>query len=250
MITKINAQEILKALVADALDRVKTTITNGKPHWEKFDLWRQAALDCLEQIYSPNHRNLVEFSQIRFSNPSTDEASQLVTFIVGLNIARERLVATQLSVELYWSDDIPTSQYPIIFLSCSEKAKKISSKLEIFLTNLGAKVIIVSKEPNLNLSPNSKVEYYMSLCNCGIVLITADEQLESGEQINRRNIDHEIGLMSKSTNIQPRIIVLKEKSIQKASNHAEKMHISFNRSTFGEDVYPDLVKEMKAFGYF
>lgn len=249
MITKKNAQEVLAAMVADTDNRIKTTIESGKPFWDKFDLWRQASLDCIEQIYLPNHRNLAEFSQIRFSNPGTDSASQLVTFIVGLTIAKEKLVATQLSVELYWSEDIRTSSYPIIFLSCSEKAKNLYNKLEIFLTNLGAKVIIVSKQPNLNLTPNSKIEHYMSQCNCGIALITADEQLESGEQINRRNIDNEIGLMSKSTNINPRIIILKEKSVKKASNHAEKVHINFYRGTFGDDVYPELVKELKAFGF-
>lgn len=250
MITKKKAQEVLDALVGDTTERIKATMVAGKPSWDKFDIWRQMALDCIEQIYLPNHRNLIEFSQIRFSNPTANESSQLVTFIVGLQIARERLIATRASVELYWGDDMTTSTYPIIFLSCSEKAKKISNKLRDFLTILGAKVIIVSEEPNLNFSPASKVEYYMSQCNCGIVLITADEELESGQKINRRNIDNEIGLLSKSENINPRIIILNEKSVKRASNHAEKVHISFNRSIFGDDVYPALVKELKAFGYF
>lgn len=250
MITKDTASENLDALIKDAISRIKETIAKGAPYWENFNLWHQASLDCLEQIYGSNHRNLNEFAQIRFSNPAGDNNSQRVTFIVGLMVAKERLLATYLSVKSYWDEGVKTITYPTIFLSCSEKSKKISDKLKTFLTNLGAKVVFVSDEPNLNLSVSDKVSYYLAQCNTGIAVLTADDELVSGKRINKRNIDHEVGLMSKSEEINNRIVILKEDKVEKASNYKENVHITFNRSTFGDDVYPKLVKELRAFGFF
>lgn len=250
MTNKTKVKENLSVLIEDCNFRIKKTIELEKPYWENFDLWRQSSLDCLEQVYEPNHRNLNEFAQIRFVKPAGDDISQRVTFIVGVQIAQEKLFATLLSVDSYWDEGIKTMTYPTIFLSCSEKSKKIAEKIKLFLTNLGAKVIFVSDEPNLNLSPDDKVSYYMAQCDCGIAVLTADERLENGEHVNRRNIDHELGLMSKSPNIGGRIITLKENNLKKASNHGEKIDLRFNKGTFGDDVYPALVKELRAFRYF
>ncbi|MGE5041332.1 MAG: TIR domain-containing protein [Candidatus Levyibacteriota bacterium] len=250
MITRNKAEEILDALIKDSIKRIKNTLANRTPYWENFNLWRQTSLDCLEQIYGPNHRNVIEFSQIRFANPSGDTNSQNVTFIVGIISAKERLLASMISVKSYWLENVKTNTYPIIFLSCSDKSEKIAGKIKTFLINLGARVVYVVDEPNLNLSIEDKVTYYMAQCDCGIAVLTGDEKLFDGKPVNKRNIDHEIGLLTKSSNINNRIIILRESNVEKATNYQEKVHISFNRATFGDDVFPSLVRELRGFGYF
>lgn len=250
LITKLKVEKILEILIDDVDKRIQITNQSGIPHWDGFDIWNQSAKDCLEQIYGTNHRNVIEFSQIRYSRPpALDFKSQLVTFVVGLTIAQEKLRATSVSVHNYWKDDVNEVTYPIIFLAASEQAKKYSIRLKDFLTILGAKVIMVSEMPNLNLSPADKVKYYMSLCNCGLALITADKELSSGKKVNSGNIDNEVGLMTNSENIGDKIIYLKERGVDKVSNYSERVHISFTKSRFGDDVYPSLVKEIRSFGF-
>ena len=249
MITKSKASSVLDELIKMAIQRIDNTVANGKPQWEGFEMWKQASLDCLEQIYGANHRNVLDFLQIKFSNPTGDPNAQRVTFLVGLMMAKEKLIATLFAVQTYWEEKSKDIIYPIVFISVSEKAMNLAEKLEVFLINLGATPIVVSKKPNLGLTPEAKVNHYLDQCNSGIVIAACDQVLRDGTKISKGNIDNEIGLLTKSPNINNRIIILKEKEVNLSSNHKERVHITFNRSMFS-DIYSDLIKDLKGFGFF
>lgn len=232
---------------------INRALKNKHPVWSDFISWQTKCKDVIDLIYGPSSRNLAEFNGISYVPPSSSatEVQHLIAFILGVMTAQQRLKGFLFTVENFIdeSEKIKTGIYPTIFLSRSKKAEKLSEKLKLFLSNLGATVIDVIKLPNLNLSTSNKIAFYMKPCNCGIILVSADEILKSGEKRERPNIDHEMGLLEKDQNIAGRIIILKEESLILPSNFSEKSYIGFNRSNFS-DVFIDLVKELRGFGFY
>lgn len=243
----------LEELIADCDTRTHKSLSEGKPNWNDFESWRTQCQDLIDLIYGPNSRNLNDFNSIRYSPVDSDanEGLRSITFLIGLLTAKQRLKGFLGTINSFLPDDVQQSiTYPTVFLSHSGKCQKLADKLKQFLENLGATVIDVLGEPNKLMSIDQKIDSYMNLCNLGIALITADDELKSGEKRERPNIDHEIGMLMKAPNIAPKIILLKEDRVTKLpSNIAGKGYIGFNRSSFAE-IFTDLVKEIKAFGFY
>jgi len=243
----------LLVLIEDARIRVEKTIESNQPYWQNFEAWKTKCKDTIDLIYGLSSRNLIEFNNIGYValNVYATPKDNLIAFIVGMMTAKQKLEGFLFTVENFIdeSEQIRTGIYPTIFLSRSEKAEKLSNRLKLFLSNLGATVIDVMEQPNLNLSLSNKITHYMRPCNCGIVLVTADETIISGEKREKPNIDHEMGLLEKDPNIAGKIIILKEDVVNLPTNYKEKGYISFNRSSFS-DVFVNLVKELRGFGFY
>ncbi|OGK53047.1 hypothetical protein A2970_00070 [Candidatus Roizmanbacteria bacterium RIFCSPLOWO2_01_FULL_44_13] len=252
MPTKNQFTKTLKVLIDDSEDRFHKTLKNKEPFWVNFEAWRTLCQDTIDLIYGPNSRNLNDFNSIRYSlsEAGVSHEQQNITFVVGLITANQKLKGMLLTVNSYLQEESVrlNSIYPTIFLSHGDKSKKLTDKLKEFLIILGATVVDVLEEANRNLSIGDKVKLLMSSCNCGIALITAEDKLVSGKMEGRPNIYHEIGLMEKSENINPRMILLKEDTVTLPSNLREKGYTKFNRSIFSE-IYPLIIKELKSFGY-
>ena len=117
-----------------------------------------------------------------------------------------------------------------------------------FLAALGLGPVIVLKMPNLNLSVNDKVHYYMRLCTGAIALATAEDETTAEEKRAKPNVENEIGMLQTSPNIGSRIIYLKEPAVKFASNYAEKVWMSFDKDQV-QNTFIDIAKELRAFGF-
>lgn len=103
--------------------------------------------------------------------------------------------------------------------------------------------------PNLNLSLNEKIRFYMALCTGGIALATVEDETVASEQRARPNVENEIGMLQTAPNIGSRIIYLKEPGVAFASNYQEKVWIPFTKERV-QDALVDVAKELRAFGFF
>ena len=100
--------------------------------------------------------------------------------------------------------------------------------------------MVVRDLPNLNLSLNEKVRFYMALVQGQSNETTAQEQR------TRPNVENEIGMLQTAENIGARI--MKESGVSFASNYAEKVWIGFTKEHV-PDAFIDIAKELRAFGF-
>jgi len=249
---KEKIRELFQALITDADERISKSIEAKSPHYDRFELWKTMSLNAIEQVFGQGHQNFTDFSSIRFSpnQPTDNPIVEALHHIVGLRVAKEKLTAMLVIAEIFIEDEPQhNTTYPVIFISYGGKGAKLAQKLKEFLRILGAAPLDVMDLPNMGASVGEKVQTHMDACTCGIAIISAEDELKSGEVRGRPNIDHEIGMMTKCASIGNRIIVLKENQVTLPSNFRERAYVPFSRSAFSE-VYPDIVKELRGFGFF
>ena len=117
-----------------------------------------------------------------------------------------------------------------------------------FLGALGLGPVVVRDRPNLNLSVNEKVRFYMALCTGAVALATVEDETIANEQRTRPNVENEIGMLQAAPNIGSRIIYLKEPNVTFASNYQEKVWIPFTKERV-QDSFINIAKELRAFGF-
>lgn len=254
MIKKQEIIKVLKVLIDDAEHRKTETIKNNAPFWKEFETWRTACLGTILELYKSENNYLyrsfseIRFTQARLPGQPHDPRGSLITFIVGLEIAIEKLKGLLLLVNIWIPEDDHSQETPVIFISHSTKAKTITNKIKNFLKEFGAIPILVEELPSLNLSVDQKIRLYMKQCNIGLAILTSDDKLVSGEKQPRQNVTHEIGLMQESSSINGKIIYLKETSVKLPSNYSEKVWISFSKSDLDE-TFIKIIREIKNWGF-
>jgi predicted nucleotide-binding protein len=112
---------------------------------------------------------------------------------------------------------------------------------------LGLAPVIVADMPNLNLSVNEKVRFYMGLCSAALALATVEDETTAKERRARPNVENEIGMLQAAPNIEARIVYLKEPQVRFASNYQEKVWIPFEKGRI-QDAFTPITKELRAFG--
>jgi predicted nucleotide-binding protein len=117
-----------------------------------------------------------------------------------------------------------------------------------FLIALGLAPVVVQEAPNLNLSINEKVRFYMSFCTGAIALATVEDETTANEIRARPNVENEIGMLQTAPNIGARLVYLKEPDVQFASNYQEKVWIPFTKEKV-QDAFIPITKELRAFGF-
>lgn len=246
MLTQQQAITLFQSLIEQAKQLRDNSIRNGRPTWEGLERWRTVTEDSIAQVFGEGSRNLLKFQGIRYVPLRTSE-NELVAFIVGLDIAIERLEGMLISIQLWWQSNIQWFSNINIFISCGGSAKKtLLPKLKELLLALGITPIIVEEQPNYNLSLLDKVNAFLNLCNAGIALITAEDLTKDGQLKPRDNVVHEIGLMQQNANIGGRIIYLKERRVTLPSNFNQVVWVEFDRRNF-EASYTALIKNIRTF---
>lgn len=220
-----------------------------------FTIWRKASESTLEAIFGSGSHALSSFKNIYFLPPPGQEFpteaerqnAQLAWFDSGLRFAHSTLIGYRYSVERLAIDE-PVRSTPYIFISHGGPTMTHVELVRDFLSALGLWPVVVRQMPNLNLSVNEKVRFYMALCTGAIALATVEDETIANQQRTRPNVENEIGMLQMAPNIGSRLIYLKEPDVAFASNYQEKVWIPFAKERV-QDSFIDLVKELRAFGF-
>lgn len=229
----------LDGLIGEAT-RLHAIFLNDLVTWTPdFAVWLKAAEATVEAIFGTHSQALNSFRSIYFLPPpgeqyvnEIEETKAKVTwFGSGLRYACVTLVGYRYSVDRLATEP-PSRATPDIFLAHGGPTLSHVYLVRDFLGALGLSGVVVRDLPNLNLSANEKVRYYMSLCAGGIALATLEDETVAREGRARPNVENEIGMMQTAANIGSRITYLKEAGVQFASNYAEKIWIPCRRGGF------------------
>jgi predicted nucleotide-binding protein len=254
----LNKQQMLKALdgLLDEADRLYKVFHVNFATWTpEFAVWLKAAESMIEAIFGTNSQAFVSFRSIYFLPPPGEEyanefeeqKAKVTWFDSGLYNAQIDLIAYRYSVDRLAPEE-PARPTPFIFIAHGGPTLMHVYLVRDFLQALGLIGVVVLDMPNLNLSTNEKVRFYMAICTGGIALATLEDETTTDEGRARPNVEHEIGMMQAAPNIGERIIYLKEDGVQLASNYKEKMWIPFSKDRV-QDAFIAIVKELRAFGF-
>lgn len=148
-------------------------------------------------------------------------------------------------------DAPPPSQTPLgqaIFVAHG-KNKKPVEQLKQILDQFKIPYRVATDEPNLGRPIGNKVKETMQLCNCAILIFTADEEFKDahGNTVWRpsENVAHELG--ASGFLYGNRIVIMKETDVQFPSNFRELGHISFEKDRLDSKAM-DILKELIGFG--
>lgn len=256
MLSKQKMLAVLDGLVAEA-ERVYKQFINDLVPWRgEFAAWLKASEATIEAIFGSTSEALRSFKNIyymappgeQYANGVEKQKGRLLWFASGLRHAISTLKGYKYAVA-FLGDDEPVRHSPFIFISHGGQTRVHVDGVRDFLAALGLLAIIVSDQPNLNLSVNEKVLHYMSLCSGGIALATAEDETTAKETRTRPNVENEIGMMQTAPNIGSRIIYLKESEVKFASNYKEKAWILFKKEHV-EVTFTHIARELRAFRFF
>ena len=254
----LNKQQMMGAvdgLIAEAERLHQQFLSDFLPWSAEFASWLKACESTIEAIFGSASHALSSFKGIyflpppwqQFTNNAERAKADLTWFDSGLRYAHASLVGYRYSVERLATEE-PTRGTPYIFVSLGGPSLTHVYFVRDFLTALGLGPVIVRDLPNLNLSVNEKVRFYMGLCTGAIALATVEDETTSLEHRTRPNVENEIGMLQASENIGARIMYLKEPCVTFASNYAEKVWIGFIKERV-QDAFIDIAKELRAFGF-
>ena len=254
MLTKQQMLAALDGLISQA-ERIRHQFLNDFIPWSpEFTAWLKACESTIETIFGSTSHVLSSFKGIyfippwqQFANDVDRQKAQVTWFESGLRFARDALVGYRYSVERLAVEE-PKRSTPYIFISHGGPTMTHVHAVRDFLVALGLGPVIVSELPNMNLSVNEKVRFYMGLCTGAIALATVEDETSAQEQRARPNVENEIGMLQVLSNIGSRIVYLKEPEVVFASNYQEKVWISFSKERV-QDAFTALTKELRAFGF-
>jgi flagellar biosynthesis regulator FlaF len=255
MLTKQQMLTAVDGLIAEAQRLHRQFLTDFLPWSAEFASWLKACESTIEAIFGSASHALSSFKNIYFLPPPweqfTNDAerlkAQLTWFDSGLRYAHASLVGYRYSVERLATEE-PARGTPYIFVSHGGPTLTHVNLVRDFLVALGLGPVIVRDLPNLNLSVNEKIRYYMGLCTGAIALATVEDETTAHEQRTRPNVENEIGMLQTAQNIGSRIMYLKEPGVTFASNYVEKVWIGFTKEHV-QDAFIDIAKELRAFGF-
>lgn len=255
MPTKEQMLAALDGLIAEAERLYEEFLANFAPWAPDFVVWLKASESTVEAIFGSGSDALSSFKNIYFVPPPWEQAlndiekrkAEIIWFDSGLRFAHGALIGYRYSVERLAFEE-RSRNTPYVFISHGGPTLTHVHLVRDFLTALGLGPVVVRDLPNLNLSVNEKVRFYMSLCTGAIALATVEDETVAGEQRTRPNVENEIGMLQVAPNIGSRIIYLKEPEVAFASNYTEKVWIPFSKERV-QDIFIDLAKELRAFGF-
>jgi len=255
MFTKQQMLAALDGLITEAERLHGQFLRDFLPWSPDFATWLKACESTIEAIFGSTSGTLSSFKAIYFLPPPRDQftndserlKAQLTWFDSGLRFAHASLVGYRYSVERLAREE-PARVTPYIFVSHGGPTLTHVYLVRDFLVALGLGPVIVRDLPNLNLSVNGKVRYYMGLCTGAIALATVEDETTAREQRTRPNVENEIGMLQNAQNIGSRIMYLKEPDVTFATNYAEKVWIGFTKGRV-QDAFIDIAKELRAFGF-
>ncbi len=255
MLTKQQMLSAVDGLIAEAQRLHGVFLTDYLPWSPDFAVWLKASESTVEAIFGSGSDALSSFKKIyflpppgqQFANDIERRKAEITWFDSGLRFAHVTLIGYRYSIERLATEE-PARSTPYMFLSHGGLTLTHVHLVRDFLAALGLGPVVVRDMPNLNLSVNEKVRFYMALCTGAIALATVEDETTAQEQGTRPNVENEIGMLQVAPNIGSRIIYLKEPAVQFASNYQEKVWIPFTKERV-QDTFIDLAKELRAFGF-
>ena len=255
VLTKPQMLSALDGLITE-VQRLRDVFLQDLTPWTPaFAVWLKASESTVEAIFGSTSDALRSFKRIYFQPPPGQQGANdierrnadLTWFNSGLQYAHVTLIGYRYSVErLAPEERVQTTRY--IFISHGGPTLTHVHLVRDFLVALGLSPVVVGDMPNLNLSVNEKVRFYMDLCSGAIALATAEDETTAQEHRARPNVENEIGMLQMAQNIGSRIVYLKEDAVQFASNYKEKVWIPFSKERV-QDTFIGLAKELRAFGF-
>jgi hypothetical protein len=245
----------LDGLIQEAERLYKKFLSDFQPWTADFAVWLKASESTVEAIFGSGSDTLRSFKNIYYTPPPSEpyandlerDKARLTWFGIGLRYAHASLLGYRYSVERL-AQEPPSRPTPNIFVSHGGPTRSHVDQVRDFLVALGLQPVVVEDLPNLNLSLNEKVRFYMGLCSGAVALATAEDETAAQEQRTRPNVENEIGMLQTAPNIGARIVYLKEPDVQFASNYAEKVWIPFTKD-HPQNAFTHLARELRAFGF-
>ena len=255
MLTKEQMLSALDGLIAEAERLHNVFLSNFVTGSPDFTVWLKACESSVEAISGSSSDALLSFKGIcflprldqQFANARERRKAELTWFDSGLRFARSTLVGYRYSVERLAPEE-PERGTRYIFISHGGPTMTHVQLVQDFLGALGLGPVVVRDSPNLNMSVNEKVRFYMKLCIGAVALATVEDETIANEQRTRPNVENEIGMLQAAPNIGSRIIYLKEPNVTFASNYQEKVWIPFTKERV-QDSFINIAKELRAFGF-
>jgi hypothetical protein len=255
VLTKQQMLSALDGLITEAENLHQEFIGSLRTWSTEFVVWLKASQSTIETIFGSTSQALSSFNGIyflpppdlQFTNELERTKAELIWFGSGLRFARVSLIGYRYSVERLASEELSRGT-PYIFVSHGGPSLVHVQLVRDFLVALGLAPVIVRDAPNLNLSINEKVRFYMELCAGAVALATVEDETTANELRARPNVENEIGMLQVAPNIGSRIVYLKEPGVKFASNYEEKVWIPFEKERI-QDSFIALAKELRAFGF-
>lgn len=255
MLSKQQMLSALEGLIREAERLYQQFLADFQPWSADFAVWLKASESTVEAIFGSNSDALRSFKSVYYMPPPGDQYTndleyanaRRTWFESGLRYAHVTLIGYRYSVERL-APEPPARSTPNIFVSHGGPTRTHVDHVRDFLSALSLQPIIVADLPNLNLSVNEKVRFYMDLCTAGLALATAEDETTANEQRTRPNVENEIGMMQTAPNIGDRIIYLKEPTVEFATNYSEKVWIPFSKECI-QDAFVRIARELRAFGF-
>jgi hypothetical protein len=255
MLTKQQMLSVLDGLITGVEGLHGVLSTNFVTWSPDFAVWLKASESTIEAIFGSGSEALLSLKNIHFQPPAGQQfandierrKAELMWFDSGLRYAHSTLIGYRYSVERLAPEE-PTHTTPYVFVSHGGQTLTHVHLVRDFLSAIGLGPVVVQEMPNLSLSVNEKVRYYMSLCAGAIVLATVEDETAAHEQRARPNVENEIGMLQAAPSIGSRIVYLKERDVTFASNYSEKVWIPFSKERV-QDAFIDILKELRAFGF-
>ncbi len=253
-ITKQNTINNINVLINECDTLINISVSSQNIQWEGFQRWNSACQESLALVFGGQSQTLINYQRIIYlpaPSPKPNPTLDLIYFIQGLRTAKEILEGAVFMVLAWWQDSsVPEPVKVLPFLSYGGKGGKIIAyKIKNFMNALNIQPLIAEDFPNLGLSLDDKVNLLLGIANVGIVVLTGEDKNQRGEFTAKPNVIHEIGALSKLSNISNRIIYFKTDNVTLPSNIKNIAWHRLNPSNL-EETYTELAKELKTFGFY
>jgi hypothetical protein len=146
-------------------------------------------------------------------------------------------------------EEPPNTQLGQAIFIAHGKNKKPLEQLKTILDQFKIPYKVAVDEPNLGRPISSKVRETMELCNCAILIFTADEEFQGkdGKAVWRpnENVVYELG--ASGFLYDNKIVIMKEESVEFPTNFRDLGYISFTKDQLDNKAM-DILKELIGFG--
>jgi len=183
MLTKQQMLGALNSLINDGNTIYNQFLSDLQLWSPTFVAWMKGCESTIEAIYGHGSDALNSFRSIYYTPPTTEtylnEAEKtnanLIWYASGLNYAVNTLVGFRYSLERLLPDE-PRRPNRFVFISHGGPFRTHVDATCELIKAMGLSPVVVSDMPNLGLSINEKVRFYMGLCGSAIVLATVEDE--------------------------------------------------------------------------
>jgi predicted nucleotide-binding protein len=247
----------------DAITRLQKLLSKVEglktlsPDQPDIGMWVRNTGATISQIFGSGSENLTDFYEIQFDRSwkASWDAKTIYMFrqeqyLDGLGVAQSMLESMIKEIQEYWDDETQNTTN-----SSSGEAENAGSaakracvfighgrsplwaRLQVFLENdLGLKTTNFESESRAGESIVAILEKMLSEAGFAVLILTAEDETESGSRRARQNVVHEAGLFQGKLGFNKAILLVQE-GLEEFSNVAGLQHISFSGGRIDQTFY-------------